>query len=1319
MTRFQTRTLLLITVSVLCGVSPVLSGIPQTINYQGYLKDSAGMPVTAPTSIRFSLYSSNPPRNNPVWRETKSISPSSGIYSTQLGSATPITAPFDVSYWLGVKVTSDAEMPLQPLSSVPYAQRALVAENISSSGQLITSVPTGTSPLLIVSTTLVPNLNADMVDGKHADDLVATATASLQPVIAGIQSQVTGLTSLLPDSANWDIGMMHQTGMVDTPEVAINNVGQTVAAWRRNPDAGYLNPYVIESKNYAPSTGWDSVYHEFASTSSCGFQQPSIDSDGNSMIVFMCGVSGAEALMYSRRPTAASWSVPQQINPVATTALRNIKTSIDPAGNVFAIWQQAASSCVQTWAIRYTNGSGWGTAQRLDSAGCNYAQSNPQIAVDSTGNAIATWQQYDGNTYSIWYSRYVAGSGWNAASALTTGGNTYFNKLLMDGAGNALVFWTQSDGAWYRRYDAISGWASAQSFYPGTTAPQIAMSSNGSSIAVWPEHDGSKWNVMFRRFVPGSGWGTAERLNITLDNSHMFTTDDLRIAMNSSGNAIVIGTRYNSVSSDVWSMQYRPISGWGPIQMVEADVTYAGQPMNLVMNDGGTAIAAWIQQVLIGGNYVSQIMTSHLNSTQSLALPHVSGANTTTLTAPSGSENRTIQLPDVSGKIITTGNLTDITMVGTVYQGEWKGWRVGIPYGGTDAVTAEGARANLQVPGLSTANIFTGTQYIGTGANTSKGLVIQGASGQSANLQEWMNSAGAATASVSNTGVFSGNGSGLSNLNMLSVSGTLAVVNGGTGGSTAVAARNSLQVPGLFTGNFFTGPQMFSPNFPFENVVVARGLAGQTANLQEWQNNSGTAVASVSPIGIFTGNGSGLTNVAAANGVVTTGSYANPAWLTSIVGSKVSGNISGNAANVTGTVAIANGGTGSATQSFVDLSSTQNSIGGNKTFTGALAAAQITSTGNIDLPVTSATAGQITQGGRRLIHTYGTDNVFVGIDSGNLAITGSSNTASGSLALTNTTTGDNNTANGFGTLHYNTSGSFNTAYGDRALVNNTTANNNTAIGALALYTQSYNNGGASWDSYNTAVGYQTLYSNQPTSTTNGNYNAALGSYALTANTTGYNNVAIGADSLKNNTSGISNSAVGYSALFWNTTGNRNTAVGRDAGLAVSTGSDITLLGYGTNVSSGTLANATAVGSGATVNASNKVRIGNSSVTVIEGQVGWSYPSDIRLKEDVREISKGLDLIAALRPVEYRLKNGNGRTDFGFIAQQIESLLGTDYNVLGVGEDADRTLSLRYTDLIAPMVKAMQEQQDEIELLRSENKALTLRLERLEKLIHAR
>ncbi len=111
--------------------APSFASLPRTLSYQGYLRDNSGVPVSASTSITFSLYSSNPARSNPVWRETQSVTPANGLYSTQLGSVTPITAPFDVPYWLGVKVASDPEMALQPLSSTGYAVRAAVANSVT------------------------------------------------------------------------------------------------------------------------------------------------------------------------------------------------------------------------------------------------------------------------------------------------------------------------------------------------------------------------------------------------------------------------------------------------------------------------------------------------------------------------------------------------------------------------------------------------------------------------------------------------------------------------------------------------------------------------------------------------------------------------------------------------------------------------------------------------------------------------------------------------------------------------------------------------------------------------------------------------------------------------------------------------------------------------------------------------------------------------------------------------------------------------------------------------------------------------------------
>ena len=228
---------------------------------------------------------------------------------------------------------------------------------------------------------------------------------------------------------------------------------------------------------------------------------------------------------------------------------------------------------------------------------------------------------------------------------------------------------------------------------------------------------------------------------------------------------------------------------------------------------------------------------------------------------------------------------------------------------------------------------------------------------------------------------------------------------------------------------------------------------------------------------------------------------------------------------------------------------------------------------------------------------------------------------------------------------------------------------NTASGTAALYS---NTTGYA----NTASGYYALYSN----TEGGNYNTASGSQALYSNTTGYRNTASGTAALYRNTTGANNTASGRSALYSNTTGSNNTAVGHSAGVA-----------------SGNLENATAIGYNAEVNASNKVRIGNTAVTVIQGQVAFTSSSDARLKDRITPVSDGLALINDLNPVSYhRTNNPESDIEMGLLAQEVEATLekhglGNSGMVHQPNEDA--YMSLRYNDLLAPMIKAIQELDD--------------------------
>ena len=239
------------------------------------------------------------------------------------------------------------------------------------------------------------------------------------------------------------------------------------------------------------------------------------------------------------------------------------------------------------------------------------------------------------------------------------------------------------------------------------------------------------------------------------------------------------------------------------------------------------------------------------------------------------------------------------------------------------------------------------------------------------------------------------------------------------------------------------------------------------------------------------------------------------------------------------------------------------------------------------------------------------------VDALNLSTTGSNNTAHGRSSLHSNTTGSQNTATGFAALSDNTSGAANTANGVVALSRNTTGSYNTATGDGALYNNTTGR-------FNTANGLEALLNN-----TEGDNNTAAGSFALIANTTGNNNTANGWYSLYSNTTGTYNIADGVYALYSNTTGTFNTAIG-----------------VGADVGSGDLTNATAIGHGAVVDASNKVRIGNSSVTVIEGQVAYTFSSDRNKKENFQPVD-GEEVLRKIR--QFNL------TSWNYIGQDAKTL----------------------------------------------------------------
>ena len=106
--------------------STLYAEIPKVINFQGYLTSADGTPLHGRYSITFSIYDVET-GGTAIWTETKEIEVNNGIFNVNLGDnpSNPLNLPFDVPYWLGIKVDDDQEMvPRLKLSSVGYSYSA-------------------------------------------------------------------------------------------------------------------------------------------------------------------------------------------------------------------------------------------------------------------------------------------------------------------------------------------------------------------------------------------------------------------------------------------------------------------------------------------------------------------------------------------------------------------------------------------------------------------------------------------------------------------------------------------------------------------------------------------------------------------------------------------------------------------------------------------------------------------------------------------------------------------------------------------------------------------------------------------------------------------------------------------------------------------------------------------------------------------------------------------------------------------------------------------------------------------------------------------
>lgn len=463
--------------------------------------------------------------------------------------------------------------------------------------------------------------NGLVLQNNGADDLAiagvsfefATALADGASYDVTVLSQPTGqycdvalgngtinaenVSNIMLTCRGWGTASAIETDDADdahSQQIAIDNNGNALAVWQQS-DGTRFN---IWSNRYTVGSGWGLA--ELIETDNSGHArrpQIAIDAAGNALAIWE-QYDGTRNNIWSNRYTAGSgWGTAELIESNNAGGAVKPQIAVNSAGDALAVWEQSDGTRNNIWANRYDVVGGWGTAELIETQNVGDAY-NQQIAIDAAGNAMAVWRQWDGIRFNLYTNRYTVADGWGTAELFV--GSAFIPRIAMDSIGNALIVWVQFDGAldsmWANRYTAASGWGTPELIETldagAASHQQIAIDAAGNAMAVWRQIDGPLENILFNRYTTGSGWGTAEVIDI--DNGEEASNPD--IAIDAAGNAIAVWTQYDGTRNNIWANRYTAGKAWGMAELIETqNLGYASTP-RIAMDATGNALVVWNQE---------------------------------------------------------------------------------------------------------------------------------------------------------------------------------------------------------------------------------------------------------------------------------------------------------------------------------------------------------------------------------------------------------------------------------------------------------------------------------------------------------------------------------------------------------------------------------------------------------------------------------------------------------------------------------------------------------------------------------------------------
>jgi len=333
-------------------------------------------------------------------------------------------------------------------------------------------------------------------DGADARGAQVAVDSSGNAVAVWVQSDSIFANRFTP-TAGWGAPEVIGVGFVDAaPQVAVDSSGNAVAVWEQ------FNTF---ANRFTPTAGWGAPEVIGVGVG----PQVAVDPSGNAVAVGQLFVDGTHHIFANRFTPTAGWGAPEVVDDDDGADARGAQVAVDPSGNAVVVWEQSEGvpAPYTIFANRFTPTAGWGAPEQIETDDGGYA-AYPQVAVDTSGTAVAVWMQSEGDRFNIFANRFTPAAGWGAAEQIETGDYAAYPQVAVDPSGNAIAVWQQQGGArdtiFANRFTPTAGWGAAERIETDDEVdaflPQVAVDPSSNAVVVWVQSDGTRYSIWANRF---------------------------------------------------------------------------------------------------------------------------------------------------------------------------------------------------------------------------------------------------------------------------------------------------------------------------------------------------------------------------------------------------------------------------------------------------------------------------------------------------------------------------------------------------------------------------------------------------------------------------------------------------------------------------------------------------------------------------------------------------------------------------------------------------------------------------------------------------